>query len=330
MNHHNEPKKIGILINNLGTPEAPTSQAVRIYLREFLSDVRVIKLPKPLRWLILNFVILPFRPRKSAKAYRSIWTNQGSPLLVTSQKQALAISDYLKRHSYHNIYVELAMRYGKPSIKQALLNLEKKQIDSLIVLPLYPQYSTTTTASTFDEIARLLKKFRTIPHYHFIGHYYDNPAYINTLAEQVKLFWNTHQQAEQLILSFHGLPQAHIDAGDPYYDQCQTTATLLTKALKIPKDNWMMTFQSRLGKTPWIEPYTDASLKKLAKTGTQTVQVICPGFSADCLETLAEIALENKEIFLKAGGKKYEYIPCLNDQKSHIALLGDLILNHPM
>ncbi len=317
--------KIGVLITNLGTPDSPSTSAVRKYLREFLSDKRVVNLPKWLWQIILNLVILPTRPPKTAKAYKSIWTKDGSPLLSISKKQCQAITSYLNQKNC-DVITKLSMRYGNPSLALVIDELLERKITKLIVLPLYPQYSATTTASTFDEISRILRKKRNIPTLNFISNYYNHSGYIAALAKSIEDFWQQHQKAEKLIMSFHGLPQAHIDAGDCYYKQCKSTATALAKKLGLKNDDYVLSFQSRLGSAKWISPYTDKTIKSLASSGIQSVQVVCPGFSADCLETLEEIAIENKSGFLGAGGSSYQYIPCLNNRQDHIAFLSELII----
>ena len=320
--------KVGVLITNLGTPNAPTAKAVRVYLKEFLSDTRVVNLPKWLWQIILHLVILPIRPKKSAKAYQAIWHKDGSPLLNITQAQTEHIRQYLNDYCTSDISIEFGMRYGYPSLQSAVEKLEKSGVNKLIVLPLYPQYSATTTASTFDKITDIFKQKRIIPHFIFIRDYHDNKAYIDALANQIRRFWDTNGQADKLLLSFHGLPDAHIKAGDIYHQQCQTTAKLLCKALDLNNDEWLISFQSRLGRAKWLEPYTDKTLRKLAKNGTKSIQVICPGFSADCLETLEEIAITNKQLFLKSGGREYDYIPCLNTGDAHIKMLSGLILDN--
>ncbi|MBL7003084.1 MAG: ferrochelatase, partial [Gammaproteobacteria bacterium] len=306
---------IGILLVNLGTPDGYDTPSVRRYLKEFLSDPRVVEAPKVAWWLFLNLILLNTRPKKSAKAYQTVWTNQGSPLLNISNKQSLALQQQLDTDFGQGTYnVELGMCYGSPSIPSAMLKLKQAGANKLLVLPLYPQYSATTTAAVFDAVSNQLKTWRVIPEFRMVNHYYSHNDYINALAKSIKDFWSTHPPAEKLIMSFHGIPQEYIDKGDPYANECKITADLLAKKLNLNPDQWMLTFQSRLGPKQWLEPYTDLSLADLAKNkGVKSVQMVCPGFSVDCLETLEEIAMENKDTFIENGGEHYEYIDCLNE-----------------
>lgn len=318
-------KKIGILLTNLGTPDAPTPHALRQYLRAFLGDERVIEF-KP-RWvwhLILNGLILPFRARKSARLYRSIWTDNGSPLLKLSQDLTASLSIALKEQG-KPIPVVLGMRYGKPSLKDAMLQLRKAHIEQMVVLPLYPQFSATTTATTFDQLAKELKPCRHLPEMVFINDYYQHPAYIKALAQSVQSFWQQESKAEVLVMSFHGLPKEYVDKGDPYQKQCLQTAQLLAQALNLQAGEWQVSFQSRFGPREWLKPYTDQAVKSLAEKGHRHIQVICPGFAVDCLETLEEIAEQIKESFIHAGGKQFEYIPCLNDSPEHVQMLVEVL-----
>ena len=317
-------KKIGILINNLGTPDAPTPKAVRRYLKEFLSDRRVIDLPRWKWWPILNLIILNIRPKRSAHNYQKVWTSEGSPLLVHS----LALRDAL-RQALPDTPIALGMRYGNPSLKHALLELRRAQVEKLIVLPLYPQYSATTTATTFEAVISALKRCPALPEIHLIRDYHDHPLYIQALKQSVDAFWQKHGRADKLMLSFHGLPQRYITQGDPYFSQCQRTAQLLTDALSLKPDEWIMSFQSRVGREPWLHPYTDEALTQLPQSGTQSIQVLCPGFACDCLETLEEINLNYRTLFLKSGGQHFDYIPCLNDTNSQITLLLELVKQKP-
>lgn len=315
---------IGILLTNLGTPAAPTPKAVRSYLREFLWDPRVVELPRPLWWLILNGVILPTRPRRSAKAYQAVWTEAGSPLLTISQDQAAALQQMLQAQHGDTIKVELAMRYGAPSIASGLTALQQQGLRKLIVLPLYPQYSASTTASTFDAVAKTLASWRVVPQQHFINGYHQHPQYIRALADSVRRHWQG-QRAKKLVMSFHGIPQQFVAQGDPYYEQCQATAKALAHELQLGDAEWLLSFQSRLGKAQWLQPYTDATLKELARSGINQVDVICPGFAADCLETLEEIKIRNQKFFDEAGGEALHYIPALNTQAKHIECLANLV-----
>ena len=324
----NSTASIGVLITNLGTPDAPTAKALRRYLREFLSDPRVVEIPRLVWWFILNVIILPFRSKRSAELYSSIWTNQGSPLLLHTQAQAQALSNRLKVAWGDKLIVDFAMRYGAHSISEKIDNLGSQGVNKGLVLPLYPQYSATTTASTFDALAENFKRRRWQPELRFINSYYAFPAYIDAIENQIKQWRDTHGSSDKLILSYHGLPQRFVDNGDPYYQHCLKTSELIIKALKLEEKNCMTTFQSRFGKAKWLQPYTSETLKLLAAQGVKSVQVFCPGFSADCLETLEEIAHENKHYFMDAGGSSYQYIPALNSSDKHILALSQLISNN--
>ena len=323
---HDAPDSLGILLVNLGTPEAPTTAAVRRYLKEFLSDPRVVEAPR-LVWLpVLNLVILNTRPRRSAKAYAKVWGDEGSPLLTISQQQATALQDALDQAlPQRGVRVALAMRYGEPSIPNALRELREAGMRRLLVLPLYPQYSATTTASIFDAVTAELQRWRWLPEFRFINHYHDDPAYIAALAASDEAHWAEHGRADKLVMSFHGIPQEYFDKGDPYHCECQKTGRLVAERLGLTPEQWQLTFQSRLGPKQWLRPYTDQTLEAMGRDGVKYIQVICPGFAADCLETLEEVAMENRDIFLEAGGEKYEYIPCLNASAPHIDLLVDMV-----
>jgi len=311
--------KKGILLCNLGTPNAPTTSAVRHYLAEFLWDHRVVELPRLAWWVVLHAFILPTRPKKSAELYQKVWTDEGSPLLVGMQSLAKQLQQDIK------IPVELAMRYGQPSTKQALKSLQDQGCQDIVVLPLYPQYSATTTASSFDVVFQNMQQWRDIPTLHFIKDYHDNTAYIEALATQVKQHWQQHGQAEKLIFSFHGIPQVYVNLGDPYETQCKKTAQKLAQALQLVEEQWVCCFQSRMGNKPWLQPYTDHTLTTLAEQGVKMVDVMCPGFSIDCLETLDEIAREGAEEFCAAGGHELRYIPALNDSDIHVAALKNIL-----
>lgn len=314
-------KKTGILLSNLGTPAAPTPRAVRTFLAEFLADPRVIEAPRLLWWFILNGIILRIRPTKVAKIYQQVWTEDGSPLMVISQAQAKKLQEKLGEQ-YH---VALGMRYGKPSIKQALLDIRKAGCNDVIILPLYPQNSGATTGSTFDEVMHCFKKCRGVPPVQFINQYFDHPLYIEALTNAVKNHWDQYGRKELLLMSFHGLPQRYVDNGDPYFDQCQRTATLLAKKLSLLSTEWKISFQSRVGREPWLKPYTDELLKSLPLQEINSVDVICPGFSADCIETLEEIDIQNRQFFKDAGGAQFSYIPALNDDELHVEMMVKLI-----
>jgi len=323
---HDKPAGTGILLTNLGTPEAPTKAAVRVYLKEFLWDPRVVEQPRWLWWLILNGVILNFRPAKSALLYQSVWTDHGSPLLATGMKQRDALQQSLRDAMGDTVHVELAMRYGNPSIKAGLESLREKNCRKIVILPLYPQYSATTTGSTFDAVADVLKTWRRVPELHLIDAYHKHPAYIAALADSVQAYWAEHGESERLLMSFHGIPERYFKAGDPYPCHCQATANLLREALGLDEERAFISFQSRFGKEPWLQPYTDETLKSWGKDGVKSVDVICPGFAADCLETLQEIGSENRNYFLSSGGEQYRYIPALNESKPHIEALTQIIL----
>jgi protoporphyrin/coproporphyrin ferrochelatase len=325
---HDKPACTGILLTNVGTPDAPTSAAVRRYLAEFLSDPRVIELAKPLWWLILHGIILRTRPRRSAEAYRKVWTDEGSPLLSIAKKQSALVAQTLEKQIAGPVQVELAMRYGNPSLASALEKLREANAQRLLVFPLYPQYSATTTASTFDAIANILKTWRCLPELRMINHYHDDPGYISALVESIRLHWAEYGKPEKLLFSFHGLPKNYKLAGDPYDSECQLTALLVAEQLGLEDDLCSVSFQSRIGLQEWLKPYTDLQLKEWGKTDVKNVQIICPGFSADCLETLEEIKLQNRDFFLEAGGEQFSYIPALNDQTMHINALCDIITQH--
>ncbi len=325
---HESIDSTGVLLCNLGTPEAPTTGAVRRFLREFLSDPRVVEIPRPVWWVLLNFIILPFRPRHVAKAYESVWMKEGSPLLVISKHQRDALAAELKTQAGADMPVVLGMCYGKPSIPEAMEILRKQGVRRLLVLPAYPQYSGTTTAAVFDIVSRELQRVRWIPELRTINDYHDNPLYIEALANSVREFRETNPASQRLLMSFHGLPEAMLLAGDPYFCQCQKTARLLAEKLKLADDEWAISFQSRLGKAKWLQPYTDKTLEQWAKQGVESVDVICPGFSADCLETLEEMAMQNRDVFMDNGGKQYQYIPALNASDAHIHLFADLVQQH--
>jgi ferrochelatase len=308
---------IGVLLTNLGTPSAPTPRALKKYLAEFLSDPRVVEIPKLLWQLILHAIVLPLRPKKSAKLYQKIWRPEGSPLLINSQR----LTEKLQNALPQEYKVVLGMRYGKPSIAEALNELKKHPLTSLIILPLYPQYSSTTTASTFDAVAAVLKTWRVIPEVHFISSYYDNENYISALANSVR----SQNIKDYLLFSFHGLPQRFIDKGDPYQEQCFTSARLVAEKLQLPKEKWGVVFQSRFGKAKWIQPYCDVTLKKMPAQGYKNISILCPGFAVDCLETLEEIAIQNRQLFLGADGESFNYIPALNDSNEQVEMLAAIL-----
>lgn len=311
--------KTGILLANLGTPDAPTPEAVKRYLRQFLSDSRVVDTPRALWWPLLRGVILPLRSPRVAKLYQSVWMEEGSPLMVYSRRQQAALAKRLP-----DVPVALGMSYGSPSLESAVEDLLAQDVDHIVVLPLYPQYSCSTVAAVWDELARILAPRRRIPGISFIRDYADDSDYIQALVSSVRASFAEHGEPDVLLLSYHGIPQRYADQGDDYPQRCRDTTRELVSALGISHDKVMMTFQSRFGREPWLTPYTDETLKMLGEKGVKHVQVMCPGFSADCLETLEEIAVQNKEFFLEAGGKKYEYIPALNANAEHIEMMVNL------
>ena len=325
---HGTDESIGILVANLGTPNAPNTPALRRYLRQFFDDPRVFEFPRLTWWLLTRAIILNRRPRRSAALYASIWTEQGSPLLLYSQAIADGIQARLQAQIAQPIKVALGMRYGDPSIPYALRQLQAANVRRLLVLPLFPQYSATTVASTFDAVTTELQRWRWLPELRFITHYHDQAGYIAALVESIREAWQRNSQSEKLVFSFHGIPKRYFMNGDPYYCECQKTARLVAEALDLPKERYVVAFQSRFGREEWLKPYTSETLEELAKHGVQSVDVICPGFAADCLETLEEIDSENREVFLEAGGKTYHYIPALNDAPAHLQALSDLALKH--
>lgn len=322
------PQRLGILLVNLGTPDSPSVSDVRKYLAEFLADPRVVETPRLIWWFILNGIILRTRPKQSAEAYAKVWTDKGSPLMYISRNQETALQQALDGQLSEAVTVVLAMRYGNPSIAAGLEKLRQANAERVLVLPLYPQYSATTTASIFDAISTELQGWRRIPELRFINHYPNDPGYIGALAKGARDFWQQHGEPDRLLMSFHGIPQEYADGGDPYPQECHTTARQLATALGLDEDRWTITFQSRLGRKEWIKPYTDETLKQWGREGVKKVQVICPGFPTDCLETLEEIAVENRDYFLEAGGEAYHYIPALNDSTDHITALADLVKRH--
>jgi ferrochelatase len=325
---HTQPDKIGILITNLGTPEKPTTKHLRIYLKEFLSDPRVVEVPRLIWWLILNLVILRIRPRRSAKSYQKVWTDKGSPLLINTQDQADTLRQKLTSNMGEHVIVEYAMRYGSPSISNTINKLQSQGVRQLLVLPLYPQYSATTTASTFDAVAEDFKKRRWIPELRFVTHYHDNEHYISASATQIANYWQKNGKPQKLLFSYHGVPKRYLTNGDPYHCECHKTSRLIAEKLGIGDDQWITTFQSRFGREEWLTPYTDETLKELPAKGVTDVQIFCPGFSADCLETIEEIGIENRDYFIEAGGQKYNYIPALNAEPHHIEALSKIIQTH--
>lgn len=319
--HDKAQPATGVLLTNLGTPEAPTAAALRPYLREFLSDPRVIEIPKWKWWPILHGIILRVRPAKSAKLYASVWTEQGSPLMQIS----LAQTAKLQRQLEGRAVVKLAMRYGKPAVGDVLREFQDAGINRIVVLPLYPQYSGATVGSTFDAVAKELQGWRWIPELHFINSYHDCPQYIEALTQTIQRAFASRGRPEKLVLSYHGMPQRYFDGGDPYYCFCQKTSRLVAERLGLKEGEYQTSFQSQFGREEWLKPDTSSSLTELAHKGVKSVAVVCPGFSADCLETIEEIGEENREIFIRAGGESFTYIPALNDEPEHIEMMTVLV-----
>ena len=325
---HDQQMTTGILVTNLGSPDAPTAEALRRYLAEFLWDPRIVDMSRPLWWLILHGIILRTRPRRSAEAYRSVWTEEGAPLLRIARAQVDALRQELHQRLPGPVVVELGMRYGNPSLASAMEKLRAAGARRVLVLPLYPQYSCSTTASTLDAIAVAMKGWRWVPELRFINQYHDETGYIEALAASIREAWSEHAQPEKLIFSFHGTPKRFLTEGDPYHCQCHKTARLVAERLGLEQDRWQLSFQSVFGREEWLKPYTIDNLRELARNGVKSVDVICPGFSADCLETLEEIAVENREAFMEAGGGTFHYIPALNDRPDHIHSLVALLQKH--
>lgn len=322
---HNQDLSTGLLITNLGTPDAPTPTALRRYLGEFLWDPRITEMPRWLWWLILHGIILRIRPAASAKKYAKVWTDAGSPLLSISQSQIDKLSTRLNAHFSAPLHIALGMRYGKPSIADALAELRAQHVQRLLVLPLYPQYSATTTASTFDAFSKVCQQMRWLPDIRFMSHYHDYPVYIDALAQAVETHINQHGKPDKLLFSYHGIPQRFFLAGDPYHCECHKTSRLVAEKLNLAQDDYQVTFQSHFGREAWLQPYTDHVLQALPKQGAKHVAVMCPGFATDCLETLEEIDQENRARFLAAGGEVFHYLPALNDSEMHIDTLFRII-----
>ena len=313
--------KVGVLLVNLGTPDAPTASALRRYLREFLSDPRVIEIPRLVWWFILHAIILRVRPKKSAALYKEVWMSEGSPLLVISKQQQQAIQAQLG----DGYSVKLGMRYGNPSIASALRELQQEGVRKIIVLPLYPQYAAPTTGSSFDAVSKELSRWRWVPELHFINNYCDEPLYVDALANSVREHIAQHGKPQKIIFSYHGMPKRNLELGDPYYCLCIKTTRLVAEKLGLDKNDCVASFQSRFGYAEWLKPYTDETLKNLPAEGIKNIAILSPAFSADCLETLEELAVENRHTFMEAGGEKYAYIPALNDRPDHIQALVQLI-----
>lgn len=324
---HGTPARTAVLLVNLGTPERPDAPAVRRYLAEFLNDPRVVEIPRWAWWPVLHGIILRTRPKASAAKYASVWTADGSPLKVWTERQAKLLQGTLGERG-HAVTVRYAMRYGQPSVATELSALKAAGATRILVLPLYPQYSGTTTASVFDAVAAWGQRARALPEFRFVNRFHDDPLYIDALAHRLLVHWQEHGRPERLVLSFHGVPRRTLTLGDPYHCECRKTARLLGERLALGEDQLVVTFQSRFGRAEWLKPYTEPALKALARDGIRRVDVACPGFVTDCLETLEEIAIEARAAFLKAGGREFHYVPCLNDSPRWIASLASLAERH--
>ncbi|MGE0100254.1 MAG: ferrochelatase [Hydrogenophaga sp.] len=324
---HGQAARTAVLLCNLGTPDEPTAPALRRYLAEFLGDPRVVEIPRPVWLLILHGIILRVRPKKSAAKYAGIWMPEGSPLKVWTDRQATLLRGYLGERG-HQVTVRYAMRYGNPSIASVMDELMAQGVTRVLVLPAYPQYSGTTTASVVDGVMNWARQVRHLPELRFVNRYHDDAGYIQALARTIRAHWAAHGQSDQLVMSFHGVPERTLQLGDPYHCECHKTARLLAEQLDLAKDRYKVTFQSRFGKARWLEPYTEPTLIDLASKGLRSVDVVCPGFTSDCLETLEEINMEAREAFLHAGGERFAYIPCLNDHPEWIRALADVAERH--
>ena len=325
---HGTVGRSAIVLVNLGTPDAPTRSAVRRYLKEFLSDPRVVEIPRAVWWFILNLIILPFRSGQSAKKYATIWTREGSPLKVHTAAQAMHLLGALDERGHENLTVAMAMRYGSPSIPEVLAKLKADGCERILVLPAYPQYSGTTTGSIYDAVFEHYGSVRNIPELRFVRNYHDHEAYIRALQQSVLAHWDANGRPDKLVLSFHGVPKRTLMLGDPYHCECLKTARLLATALKLKPDQYMVTFQSRFGKAEWLQPYTAPTVAQMGRDGVKRIDIMCPGFISDCLETLEEISMEVRHDFEQAGGKEFHYIPCLNESPAWITALGEIAEQH--
>ncbi len=326
--HHGSPSKTGVLLVNLGTPDAPTAQALRPYLKDFLSNPRVIEVPRLIWWPILHGFILRFRPKASAEKYAKIWMPEGSPLKVHTERQADLLRHALEQRLDHPPLVEYAMNIGNPSISSVMKNMQQQGCERILVVPLFPQYAASSTAAAMDNVFSVLSTMRNQPAIRTIRQYHDHPGYIAALAQNVRDYWDKHGQPDRLIISFHGTPRANLDKGDPYHCACQKTGRLLAEALELKNDQYSVTFQSRFGRAQWLTPYTANTVTELGKQQVNRIDVVCPGFTSDCLETLEEIAMEVKDTFLQAGGKEFHYIPCLNERSDWIQAMTDMTCTH--
>lgn len=325
---HGSQPKVGILLANLGTPDAPTAQALRPYLKQFLMDRRVVEIPRLIWWCILNGIILLIRPKKSAEKYASIWAKKGSPLMVYAQQQKKLLQGYLSQTIDSPFAIELGMTYGNPSMQSAIESLKEQGCDRILVFPLYPQYAASSTAAAMDAVWRVLLKMRNVPAIRTIKHYHDHPLYIQALASHIQTYWKQHGKPEKLVMSFHGVPKFHLLKGDPYHCECHKTARLLAEALGLNKEQYQVAFQSRFGRQEWLQPYLANTLDALGKQQLKRIDVVCPGFSSDCLETLEEIAMEGKHLFQSVGGGDYHYIPALNSEAVWIEAMRDIALEN--
>jgi len=325
---HSTPRRVGLLLTNLGSPDDPSTSSVRRYLNEFLMDPRVVEVPRLIWRMILSGVILRIRPRRSAKAYQKVWQNDGSPLISISKAQCAGVAQRIKARFGDDVVVDVAMRYGNPSIPDRLTALNQQNVRHLLVLPLYPQYSAVTSASTFDAVAKVFTRKRWLPELRMINHYHDHPGYISALADSVRAHWQEHGRGQRLLMSFHGIPQRYLRNGDPYHCQSHKTARLLAEALELDDNDWGIAFQSRLGREEWLRPYTSDMVEQWASEGLKKIDAICPGFSADCLETLEEMVMEYGDLFTEHGGESLHYIPCLNSNDTHLDFLTELAVSH--
>lgn len=322
---HGQAARTGVLLVNLGTPERPDAPSLRRYLKQFLSDDRVVEIPKAAWWLILNGIILNVRPKRSAEKYALVWTDEGSPLRVHAERQVKLLRGWMVAQGQPGIDVRGAMRYGSPGIGDTLQAMKAEGFTRILLVPMYPQGASSSTGSVVDEMARALLRWRNLPEMRYLRAFAADRGYIDALAASVREHWAKNGRADKLVMSFHGVPHFHLDKGDPYHCECHKTGRLLAEALGLAREQYLVTFQSRFGRARWLEPYTQPTLEKLAAGGVQSVDVICPGFVADCLETLEEIAVENRDAFLASGGKTFNYIPCVNERADWIAALGALV-----
>ena len=325
---HGTVSRSAIVLVNLGTPDEPTRAKVRTYLKQFLSDPRVVEIPSRIWWFILNLFILPFRSGQSAAKYRTIWTREGSPLRVFTAQQAAKLQAMLRERGHHDVQVAMAMRYGSPALPDVLDRLKEEGVERIAILPAYPQYSGTTTASIWDAVFSHYKHVRNIPELRLVKHYHDHEAYIEALRTNVQAHWDAHGRGQKLVMSFHGTPKRTLELGDPYFCECQKTGRLLAAALGLGPDEYLVTFQSRFGKAEWLQPYTAPTVQALGRAGVERIDVICPGFTSDCLETLEEISMEVRHDFESAGGKEFHYIPCLNASPAWIVGMAEIAEQH--